>query len=169
MKAFERIWISVNFHENSIFEIFSNILKIKNLKIFIFSFSIKLRSVVSLRVFEIWQWSNNEKVSIFIEEYDFHIFIGARALPRALRATLYTPKLWILATFQSTWCCARTRRAREILARANGYRMKNWIFFVFTMYSYLQNSQRWKHLKFSKFGHEIAFRGQIPEIGAAHL
>ena len=60
--------------------------------------------------------------------------------------------MWILVTFQSTWCCARTRRARkcarDILARANGYKIKNWIFFVFTMYSYLQNSQRWKHLKF---------------------
>ena len=63
--------------------------------------------------------------------------------------------LWILATFQSTWCCARTRRARkyacEILAPTNGYRMKNWICFVFTMYSYLQNSQRWKHLNVFEF------------------
>ena len=63
--------------------------------------------------------------------------------------------MWIFVTFQSTWCCARTRRARkcarEILARANGYKMKNWIFFVFTMYSYLQNSQRWKHLNVFEF------------------
>ena len=34
----------------------------------------------SLRVLKIWQWSNDEKESIFIEEYDFDIFIGARAL-----------------------------------------------------------------------------------------
>ena len=79
----------------------------KNSKWFILKFD-----VLSLRVFEIWQWSNNEKVSIFPEEYDFHIFIGARALPRALRATLYTPKNMDFGNFSEyMMLCAHKARA----------------------------------------------------------
>ena len=65
-----------------------NFKKIQNLgcKKFHFQFFTKLQDSVSLRVFKLWQWSNNEKVSIFIGEFEFHNFIGARALPRALRA-----------------------------------------------------------------------------------
>ena len=129
----ESIWTHFNFCEFSWkcnFWKFSKILKIKNFKIWKFSFSIKLRSVVFLRVLKLWQWSNNVKVSIFIEEYDFHIFIGARALPRALRAMPDTIKMSILATFQSTWCCAR-----DILARANGYKIKKLnLFYIYNVF-----------------------------------
>ena len=80
---------------------------------FHFQFFIKLRDAVSLRVLELWQWSNNEKASIFIEEFEFYIFIGARALPRALRAISDTLKISFLGTFQSTEGCARNFGARQ--------------------------------------------------------
>ena len=87
----ESIWTHLNFCEFSwkfnfwnFFKNFEN----QNFENFHFSFSIKLRSVVSLRVFKLWQWSNNEKVSILIEEYDFHILL-ARAHSRARCAPHY--------------------------------------------------------------------------------
>ena len=150
-----KIWIHCKYKKDSVFHFPSN-------------FEV-------LYLCEFLRYDNDQimKKYLFLLKNMIFVFLLARALPRALRATLYTPKMWILATFQSTWCCTRNRRAckcsREILVRANGYKMKNWIFFIFTMYSYLQNSQRWKHLKFSKFCHKIAFCGKIPEIGAAHL
>ena len=77
-----------------------NFKKIQNLgcKKFHFQFFIKLQDSVSLRVFKLWQWSNNEKVSIFMGEFDFHNFIGARALPRTLRAMSDASKMsfWLL-------------------------------------------------------------------------
>ena len=63
-------------------EIFEKIQKIENLRCqkFDFQFFTKLQDSVSLWVLKLWQWSNNEKASIFIEKYDFDIFIGAREL-----------------------------------------------------------------------------------------
>ena len=82
MKAFERIWISVNFHENPIFEMFSKILKIENLKIFIFHFPSNFEV---LYLCEFLSYDNDQimKKYLFWLKNMIFIFLLARAHFRA--------------------------------------------------------------------------------------
>ena len=83
------------------------------------------------------------KKYLFLLKNTIFIFLLARVHSRARCAPCQIPykcQFWPLFRVHDA--------ARDILARANGYKIKNCIFFIFTMYSYLQNSQRYKHLKF---------------------
>ena len=101
-------------------------------KKFHFQFFTQLQDSVSLRVFKLWQWSNNEKVSIFIWEFDFHNFIVARTIARAARYVI-CPKNVIFSYFseymrlRAGWPRAqRIKKNRYKLSLAHKIQMETW-------------------------------------------